>query len=335
MNWIGLDIGGANIKVAGTDGTAHSAEFPLWKDKHGLPGKLQQLLPQSASPYRIAVTMTGELADCFQSKREGVKHIVESVVESGRADTPVFYQTNGKFVAAEEAISAWQLTAAANWHALATFVSRFMPANRGILVDVGSTTTDIIPVVDGKPCSQGLTDTQRLQSGELVYTGILRSPVNGLLDDVLIDGLPTRVANELFGTTLDAHVYLGHISPSFQTGYTADGRPATIECAAQRLARVVCADVTEIGGQNVRVIAEAVVAAQVKLISKALDQVVQTNPSLMDCVVISGHGGWLIEKLLRDRLNGSELIALEDVVSRAAAQSAPALAVAQLAHESK
>ncbi len=333
MNWIGLDIGGANIKIAYADESARSVEFPLWKNKDGLQPILTELLADCATPFRLAVTMTGELADCFESKQDGVKHIVDSVVAVSRSEAPVFYQTNGKFVGAASAILESQSTAAANWHALATFAARFMPGNSGILLDIGSTTTDIIPVKSGQPCSPSLTDTQRLQSGQLVYTGVARSPVNGLLNQVPIDGKPTRVANELFATTLDAHVYLKNIPESLHANSTADGRPATIECAAQRLARVVCADAAEIGPQNVRRIAEAVVVAQIKLVSRALEQVRQANIGLPHDAVLSGSGSWLASKYLGDSLGESQRIDFADVVSGSASESGPAFAVRQLARE--
>jgi probable H4MPT-linked C1 transfer pathway protein len=333
MNWIGLDIGGANIKVADADGSAASAEFPLWRNKNGLKLKLDELLSEFPGHFRLAVTMTGELADCYASKQEGVQHIVDSVVAVSRGAAPVFYQTNGCFVEARTAIAAWQSTAATNWHALATFAARLMPDNSGILVDVGSTTTDIIPVSNRTPCSKSCSDTHRLQAGELVYTGISRSPVNGLLQQVRIDGVPTRIANELFATTLDAHVYLGNL-PESSSVSTADGRPATIPCSAQRLARVVCADVAEIGAQNVRTIAEEVVKAQTTLIARALDQVFRANASLKTALVISGSGGWLVSRYLRDCLDGARVVEFSEVISQSASDCAPAVAVAQLARES-
>lgn len=36
MNWLALDIGGANLKVADGHGFAESYSFALWKDPNGL-----------------------------------------------------------------------------------------------------------------------------------------------------------------------------------------------------------------------------------------------------------------------------------------------------------
>ena len=69
------------------------------------------------------------------------------------------------------------LAAAANWLALATAAARFVADGRGLLIDIGSTTTDLIPLDQGKVVVQGRTDTERLRTGELVYAGIRRTPI--------------------------------------------------------------------------------------------------------------------------------------------------------------
>ena len=39
-----------------------------------------------------------------------------------------------------------------------------------LLIDIGTTSTDIIPIVDGEVAALGWTDPDRLASGELVYS---------------------------------------------------------------------------------------------------------------------------------------------------------------------
>ncbi|MEX2559527.1 MAG: tetrahydromethanopterin-linked C1 transfer pathway, partial [Pirellulales bacterium] len=75
MSWLALDIGGANLKAADGLGFAVARPFPLWQRPQALAGEIARLLADAPAAERIAVTMTGELADCFSTKREGVAAI--------------------------------------------------------------------------------------------------------------------------------------------------------------------------------------------------------------------------------------------------------------------
>ena len=121
--------------------------------------------------------MTGELADCFTTKAVGVGHIVQAVTVAAGHRPVALYRINGELISPPDAIREPLSVAAANWHALASFVCRFVKRDAGLLIDIGSTTADVIPLIDGRPKTAGLTDVERLLSGELVYTGVERSPV--------------------------------------------------------------------------------------------------------------------------------------------------------------
>ena len=55
---LGLDVGGANLKAAHTNGSARSRPFPLWKAPAALPDALRDLL-RDWPPYdALALTMT-------------------------------------------------------------------------------------------------------------------------------------------------------------------------------------------------------------------------------------------------------------------------------------
>ncbi len=150
-------------------------------------------------------------------------------------------------------------------------VGRFLPD--ALLVDVGSTTTDVIPVTGGRVAALGRTDPERLLAGELVYTGALRTNVAAIVRRVPLRGGECPVASELFAQSGDAHVLLGSLAPEDYTCPTPDGRPPTPEFAGERLARVVCADGEMLGAGEIRAIAAAVAEAQVEEIAAALGRV--------------------------------------------------------------
>ena len=258
---IGIDVGGANLKVVDNAGV-HIHYCPLWE---GAP--LRELLMQYGNRVRegeAAVVMTGELADCFGSKSEGIAFIVDTVMEVFPGAR--FYGTDARFHSGP----AREL-AAANWLVSADYLRELYPD--AILVDVGSTTTDIIPLHDFNSLT-GLTDTRRLQLGYLVYTGMLRTPVQALLRSVILEGVETGTSTENFAIAADAQLVLGHITIDQYSCDAPDRGEKTPEAAVRRLARVVCADPEEIGGEmgSAR-IAYAFWHAQRQLVSDKLERV--------------------------------------------------------------
>src|SRR6266852_9046349 len=137
---LGLDIGGANLKAAHTDGSACLQPFDLWKTPDLLPNAIGHLVGDMPKSDLLAVTMTGELCDCFETKRQGVNTILEAV-ERVAKDIPIqVWTTTGLFLNVEQAKAQYLTTAAANWLALATFAVRYVPSGMGLLIDLGSTT---------------------------------------------------------------------------------------------------------------------------------------------------------------------------------------------------
>jgi probable H4MPT-linked C1 transfer pathway protein len=235
---LGIDIGGANTKAASSDGCfTYSAYLPLWKGCD-IAGTLEDILLKAGTVDAVGVTITGELADCFASKKEGIGHIAAEV----RTVFPeaVFYGSDGRFYAGT---GDHILFSAANWSASARFIGN---VHKDIIfIDIGSTTTDIIPIVDGEPAA-GLTDFERLSRGELIYAGALRTNVAALLHAVRLRDKSVRTSSELFAITADVNLLLGWIREEDYTCEAPDGAAKTKQAAALRLARVVCCDLEEL-----------------------------------------------------------------------------------------
>lgn len=298
---IGIDVGGANLKVADDRGSAvHYC--PLWT---GAP--IADLL----RPYEgreAAVVMSGELADCFASKAEGIAFIVRevrSVLPGAR-----FYGTDGRFHDGPD-----RSLAAANWLASADWLRTTYPD--AVLLDVGSTTADIVPL-DIFDDLVGLTDLARLQRGYLLYTGLLRTTVPAIVRSVSVDGITTPVASEHFAQSADAHLLLGHIGEDGYACPAPDGGPRTRGGALRRLARVVCADLEELGEERVLAIAAQVWAAQRDEIGGAVRRAVEASGAAG--VVAAGIGAPVFGPAV-----GAEMLPL------AVANALPAHAVRALA----
>ncbi|MEZ6072770.1 MAG: hydantoinase/oxoprolinase family protein [Pirellulales bacterium] len=332
--WIGLDVGGANLKLAGPHGLAIETAFPLWRRRDELAAAIAELVQRGVahelSSANIALTMTGELADCYRTKREGVHHIIESVREVTPGRHVMVYLVGGRFVTPDEAIEHPYLAAASNWHALAQLVAREIADGVGLLVDVGSTTSDLIPIVRGQVAASGTSDTSRLCAGELVYSGVVRTPVAALVERLPYRDAACPVAAELFAATGDVYLLLGELPERPGCVETCDGRPATRECALDRLSRMICADRETFTIEDALVAALAVAEAQVAQLVTAAQQAVHQH-GCPDLVVLSGQGEWLGRRLV-ERLGWPARVAsLAEKWGPDVSRVAPAHAVARLA----
>ncbi len=240
MNWLALDIGGANIKASDGDQFAAHRPFHLWEEPDHLVLELRQLLAESPQATHLAVTMTGELADCFSSKAAGVNHILATVQLAAGGRHIRVYTSAGLFVTCQVATRNPATVAAANWHALATFCCRYIEEGTGLMLDIGSTTTDLIPITAQAVVECGVTDTERLVSGSLLYTGVERSPVCAVSRVAPYRGSQCRLAQEYFATMRDVYLLLGKLPEDATDHRTADGEPATKKAARAGRADVVC-----------------------------------------------------------------------------------------------
>lgn len=333
VNWLALDIGGANLKVADGRGYAASRPFPLWRAPDRLTEKLREIIAAAPAADRIAATMTGELADCFRTKAEGVRAIVESLSNAAHPLPAQIYLVDGRLATPELAAEQPLLAAASNWHALARFAARFTSSGVGILIDIGSTTCDIIPLVGGRPAPQGFTDTARLLSGELVYTGVERSPVCALLRNISYRGRRSSVAQELFATASDAYLVLGDLPEEPDNTSTADGRPATRAYACERLARMACADSRAFTTDDAVAMARAVERRQTSLVAAAVRGVVAGLSAPPETVVLSGRGEFLARRVFERLQIKSNRVSLSEELGPTVSQCAPAHALAVIARE--
>src|SRR5581483_7793827 len=248
-----------------------------------------QLVRNAPPADLIAVTMTGELCDCFETKRQGVHAILDAVAEAAGPVSVLVWQADGRFVSPATARAAPLLAAAANWSALATFAGRYAPDDTALVIDVGSTTADLIPLSEGRPVPQGLTDPERLRSAELAYTGARRTPLCALVPGT---------AAEFFATTLDAYLVLGDLAEDADDRDTADGRPVTRAAAHARLARMLCADVETCTEEDTFQLALDARDRQADLLRRALGRVAGRLPEPPRTLILSGSGEFIVRRLL-------------------------------------
>jgi (4-(4-[2-(gamma-L-glutamylamino)ethyl]phenoxymethyl)furan-2-yl)methanamine synthase len=334
---VGWDIGGANIKVVRVAVPAHTPvdaslraavrAYELQRDPAALPGVLRVLADQAgaAAGDAHAVTMTAELSQYFRVKRDGVAFVLDAVAEAFPAADVYVYSVHGEFLQPHAARAAPHAVAAANWAATARAVAQMI--RDAILVDIGTTTTDIIPISGGVVRAVGWNDPGRLASGELLYLGAVRTPVEAITHTVPLGDDHAGTSAEGFALAGDVHLWRGTLAPAAYTAPTPDGRPATRVYAGERLARVVCADRELVDAAALDRIADAVAAVQVERTAAAIARVRARHPEI-GTAVVTGAGDF-IAAAAADRA-GLAVRWLADEFGPDASVAAPAAAVALL-----
>lgn len=332
----GLDVGGAHLKLAlvenGTPVAVEQYACPLWQGMGRLESALAAARPLLNRAQRIGITMTGELSDLFESRQQGVSKLVEWLSQQLGEDLR-FWQGARGFGTADCAIEHHTDVGSTNFLATATVVGR--QRSQALLLDFGSTTADIIPVVDGKPAPDGLSDATRQANGELVYTGYTRTAVMGVAQRALFKGQWVGLAREYLANMADVRRVLGELDARVDLHAAADGRGKSVAESTQRLARMLGCDAAEGSEADWRVAARSIAECQLRSICDGLLTVLSRHPRLcgkeLVCAGIGADAGaTLALRLGLQPVQFGELVGAAGRLSRDATHSAPATAVALL-----
>lgn len=343
---VGIDVGGANTKIAALkvyNGRAVSLStgiryLPLWRRLSELPSTLRILAAEALRgmderPGIIALTMTGELSDIFRSKDEGVKAICRAVLDVFEDLEVKVLDRNGRLVDVDDALKDPYSVAASNWYASGWFVSQFF--DLCILIDVGSTTTSIVPVVMGEVRVEGFTDLEKLQLYELVYTGALRTNLAAIASKVRLRDRWVNVSSEYFAQTGDVYILLGFISTEDYICDTPDGRGLSREEAADRIARTICADTRILSMDDVLALARYFYRRQIEAIASALRRKAERirerfNVEGIPCIA-TGLGEDFLAAEAAVKAGLKPVVRLSSVTRRDVALMTPAVGLAFLA----
>jgi probable H4MPT-linked C1 transfer pathway protein len=339
---VGWDIGGAHLKAARLDGRGMVQQVlqlpcPLWQGLPNLERALDEALRQL--PTRVAhhaITMTGELVDLFANRAAGVRELIASVATRLPAASMNIYAGRDGFVGPEQGAAMPEKVASANWMATGAFVAGRIA--QGLVVDMGSTTTDIIPVRQ-KILAGGLGDHDRLVREELVYTGATRTPIMAVARRIPFEGSWVPLMAEHFATMADVYRLSGGLMEHADQMPTADGRGKSVVDSARRLARMLGRDVESASLDAWRAAAAHVAELQQVRLLEACAR--NLSRGLLDDgapLIGAGVGRFVVAKLSRrlDRpyVDFSALVQCARDSREWAANCAPAVAVAGLIYDS-
>lgn len=336
---IGWDVGGAHLKGArieddGRVGAIVQVPCALWLGLHELDTAFRAARETLGRARRHAVTMTGEMADLFEDRRSGVRAIAQRMRALCAPDEVVCYAGDRRFVDAGDAGDHTAEIASANWQASAALVTSLTPD--ALFVDVGSTTTDVVCVREARVVAAALDDAGRLASGELVYFGVVRSPVATLSDRVPVGGRWMPMMAETFATSADVFRVCGLLPAGADQHPTADGADKSLDASARRLLRMIGYDLGPDTLETARTVAEHLAEAALRRVHDAAACVLSRTTLPPEAPVVAAGAGRFFVERLADRLRRpcedfGEMVAGADPRREAAALCAPAIAVATLA----
>ncbi len=344
---IGWDIGGAHVKAVLLDAQGHVLDAkqvycPLWRGLNELESAVDAILFEIQATSH-AVTMTGELADIFPDRYTGVLTIAQTMQQKLSAKNPKvalkFFAGNKGFVSLEQVAEVTADIASMNWLASMCYLAKQLP--QAIFIDIGSTTTDIALLSNGKPHVLGYNDAARMQCDELVYTGVVRTPLMALAQKIPFAGQLVNVAAEHFATTADVYTLTSELAPEDNMADTADGTEKSVVASARRIARMVGWDAHDAPLSAWVGLAHAFKHAQLNLVRQALlsklslQQKTEESAGLPLQLVGAGAGEFLISSLAQQLgisyCSVSDFIHAESsVIKNMAKVCFPAFAVASL-----
>lgn len=299
---VGWDIGGAHVKASlverGVLRDVAQWACPLWQglDRlHAVLAEAQARWPQACGAAH-AITMTGEMVDLFEHREAGVVALAGALGAALRGPLHFFYAGERGWCAPADVAAQWEAIASANWWATAALAAQAI--GEGVLVDIGSTTTDLIALQGGAVRAQGRSDAARLQSGELVYQGVVRTPLCALAPRVVFRGRASNVMNEFFATTADVYRLTGELDPAHDLHPAADGGAKDAAATRCRLARMIGLDARDADESDWLAFANAWRELQLDELQGQLERVLDAVPLPAAApLVAAGCGDFLAEAL--------------------------------------
>jgi probable H4MPT-linked C1 transfer pathway protein len=339
---LGWDIGGAHLKLALVeDGIVVAAKLlpcATWRGAAELRQAIGAALDGLPPAERHAVTMTGELADAFADRATGVAAILDLLAERVPGERIAVYGVAGNYLSLDAARAQPDRVASANWHATSLYLARRL--TDGLLIDIGSTTTDIVPLRRGQVAAHGWSDAERLATGELVYTGVARTPLAAFARHIPFAGRSTAVMAEFFATSADAHRLAGTLPDGADLHPAADNRGKSLAESRTRIARMVGMDAAAATDEAWQRLAAAFLRRQTNQIEEGVDLVLSCAELPPEAPVVgAGTGRFIAEeiarRLRRPYCGFDETVRLADPgLASLAIDIAPAVAVALLLSDS-
>lgn len=308
VTFLGIDIGGAHVKTVGLCEQkkiifVSQDKVILWKNTELLE-KYFLKLNKLFGKIRCGITMTGELCDFFKSRKHGVDKIIKT---SKSLKFKTYFFTNKKENFLRK--SKFSSIASMNWLATGKFLEKKI--KDALIIDFGSTTTDLIFIKNYKIRNKFFSDFDRINNNELVYTGLTRTPTPFLSNLIVIGKKKYNLASEFFSNTGDLYRIKKLLPPGVDLLDSADGKSKSFTNSLRRLARNLCLDYKKNNTKILEIVAEKLIEIQMNKIFKESKKLIKKNISSKNIpLIVCGIGKKIIQKYAKK--NDYKIIDFED-----------------------
>ena len=235
--YLGIDIGGANLKIVGLNkkkqiNFVSQEKCEIWKGLSKFDDKITKINKIISKKTVVGVTMTAEMCDNFKKRKEGVKRIIKHIRRSLNKNVYFWENIKNKSFSINP---SYKNVASMNWLATGTLISKKI--SNAIVIDLGSTTTDLIFIRKNQIINKGFSDLKRIIFSELIYTGFTRTPIFGITNKLKFNKKNYPVLPENFANISDVYRVLKKASSRIDLFDTMDGRSKSFLNSSRRIAR--------------------------------------------------------------------------------------------------
>ena len=254
---LGWDIGGANTKICVFDSKYNiiecvSKNIHIWENFEDIKYLFHNICAKYKD-FEIVnyITITAESCDNFISRADGIINILE-ICNKNMCGQVLYYLNNNTYAYYERAKKDPYKLFSTNWMLTYSFLNKSEKFN--LLLDIGSTTTDII--YKNMKINNNITDFHRLSNKTLLYAGVVRTPISMLFDKVFLNDKYVPLINEVYSTTGDIFTITNDIFLENTEYLGADNLAYTKKNSLIRLARNIGIDYEEKIETNITKVAE-------------------------------------------------------------------------------
>ena len=290
--YIGWDIGGAHTKYTISFKSKDIVECriihcELWKSLSKLDDIIQNVNSKYKEKFNIInlITMSAEMCDIFPSRAKGVKSIL-SLFEKRDFINHIYAKDNK--ILNLEGFKEYSSCESTNWMVIAEYLKNI--EKNMVAIDIGSTTTDLVLVKDHVCINTRYDDYSGLNTKELLYTGVLRTPIYSVTNSIILNKKTYNIIPENFTTMSDIYRLLNIIKNKSDYTNTADGRSKSIKDTLHRISRVFGFDYTASKNSTIIMLSKKIMSMHLDQISYTIKNHIKNNFSNTKNLRIIGMG---------------------------------------------